>query len=266
MRTSVDAAFPDPAVPSFSWQLDGLGNGSWPNVATAVIDLLHTIIPAEAILWYGLDFETGRATAIADPPQLQRADLAALILELDDNPMLHAYLSGGPTATARPVRMSDVVSARDFRRTRTWTELFRPLGVDQQLTTATGGNMRPFGAGWALNRSGRDFSDDEASLMHKLQPILTSVQRPHRWRVSDSSEYPAKLTARELEVLALVADGLTAQAISHRLRISTATVRKHLEHVYAKTGRRDRLMAVRYAQDAGLLVQHEAQTHRGSAR
>ena len=47
--------------------------------------------------------------------------------------------------------------------------------------------------------------------------------------------------------------GLTATAIGHRLRISARTVRKHLEHVYAKTGQHDRLMAVGYVRRLGLL-------------
>ena len=45
------------------------------------------------------------------------------------------------------------------------------------------------------------------------------------------------LTARELQLLAFVASGMTAQAIGHAERISPRTVRKHLQHVYAKLGR-----------------------------
>ena len=40
-----------------------------------------------------------------------------------------------------------------------------------------------------------------------------------------------------LQLLALVASGMTAQAIGHAERISPRTVRKHLQHVYAKLGR-----------------------------
>ena len=64
----------------------------------------------------------------------------------------------------------------------------------------------------------------------------------------------AGLTARELQLLALVASGMTAQAIGRAERISPRTVRKHLEHVYAKLGRHDRLAAVDYARQLGLLA------------
>ena len=62
-----------------------------------------------------------------------------------------------------------------------------------------------------------------------------------------------RLTERELEVLRLVARGHTAVACGHLLRISPATVRKHLEHAYDKLGVHDRLLAVERARREGLL-------------
>jgi RNA polymerase sigma factor (sigma-70 family) len=53
------------------------------------------------------------------------------------------------------------------------------------------------------------------------------------------------LTAREREVLLLVADGLTNAEVAERLWISPGTVRRHLENVYAKLGVRTRTAAVR---------------------
>jgi DNA-binding NarL/FixJ family response regulator len=44
------------------------------------------------------------------------------------------------------------------------------------------------------------------------------------------------LTAREEQVLRLVADGLTDAAIGHRLGCSPRTVDKHLEHIYRRLG------------------------------
>jgi DNA-binding CsgD family transcriptional regulator len=61
------------------------------------------------------------------------------------------------------------------------------------------------------------------------------------------------LSAREHEVLALLADGLTAAAIGRRLDISPRTVHHHLEHLYRKLGTRDRLTTVRRAGELGLL-------------
>ena len=52
------------------------------------------------------------------------------------------------------------------------------------------------------------------------------------------------LSQRELEVLALVADGNTNKEVAARLFISEATVKTHLLHIYAKLGVSDRAAAV----------------------
>jgi DNA-binding NarL/FixJ family response regulator len=61
------------------------------------------------------------------------------------------------------------------------------------------------------------------------------------------------LTPRELTVLALLAEGLTAAAIARRLAISPRTVNKHQENLYRKLGTTDRLTTVILAQDLGLV-------------
>jgi DNA-binding NarL/FixJ family response regulator len=62
----------------------------------------------------------------------------------------------------------------------------------------------------------------------------------------------AELTARELEVLELVARGLSNRQIGESLFLSDATVKTHLAHVYAKLGVRDRVQAVVLAYETGL--------------
>ncbi|MFJ2863614.1 response regulator transcription factor [Kitasatospora sp. NPDC087314] len=63
----------------------------------------------------------------------------------------------------------------------------------------------------------------------------------------------AALSARETEVLGLVADGLTNQQISQRLHLSQATVKSHLVHIYTKLGVDSRTAAVRAARGRGLI-------------
>jgi DNA-binding NarL/FixJ family response regulator len=62
------------------------------------------------------------------------------------------------------------------------------------------------------------------------------------------------LTRREIEVIALICDGLTNQQIADRLFISETTVRHHLTSIFAKLGVRDRLNLVVYAYRSGLCV------------
>ena len=61
------------------------------------------------------------------------------------------------------------------------------------------------------------------------------------------------LSAREVDVLALVAKGTTNRAVAAALFISEATVKTHLLHVYAKLGVSDRAAAVAVAYERGLL-------------
>jgi len=63
---------------------------------------------------------------------------------------------------------------------------------------------------------------------------------------------PAGLPTREAEVLALLASGLSNTEIAQRLYLSHATVKTHINRIFAKTGARDRAQAVRYAYQHGL--------------
>ena len=61
------------------------------------------------------------------------------------------------------------------------------------------------------------------------------------------------LTRRETEVLALVAEGLSNQAIGDRLHLTEGTVKSHLARIYAKLGVDSRTAAVATATDLGLI-------------
>ncbi|ROS75324.1 response regulator transcription factor [Cellulomonas sp. PhB143] len=61
------------------------------------------------------------------------------------------------------------------------------------------------------------------------------------------------LTARELEVLGLVAEGRSNEAIARELFLSVATVKSHLAHVYDKLGAGSRTAAVATARRRGML-------------
>ena len=62
-------------------------------------------------------------------------------------------------------------------------------------------------------------------------------------------DLPDDLTRREAEVLKLLAAGLSNDEIAGELVISRHTVKTHINHVFAKTGSRDRAQAIRYAHE-----------------
>lgn len=72
-------------------------------------------------------------------------------------------------------------------------------------------------------------------------------------RVPRRREGPAGLTAREVEVLVLVARGLSNKEIADRLVISAKTVGNHVEHIYSKIDAKNRAAASLFAMRQGLL-------------
>ena len=76
-------------------------------------------------------------------------------------------------------------------------------------------------------------------------------------RVARRREGPAGLTPREVEVLRLLARGLSNKEIAQRLSISPKTVGNHAEHIYAKIDAQSRAAAAFFAMQQGLLPEEE---------
>jgi DNA-binding NarL/FixJ family response regulator len=82
--------------------------------------------------------------------------------------------------------------------------------------------------------------------------VAAVLDRPAPARAAVAGELPDDLTPREAEVLGLIAAGLSNAEIAERLVVSGATVKTHVNRIFAKTGARDRAQAVRYAFERGL--------------
>lgn len=95
---------------------------------------------------------------------------------------------------------------------------------------------------WA---EGRTLTPEEA-VDHALALPNLSTSKPGPW-VTRASTNPADLTAREVEVLRLLAEGLTYVQIADTLIISRRTVNAHVSSIYSKLAVNSRAAATRFA-------------------
>jgi DNA-binding CsgD family transcriptional regulator len=95
----------------------------------------------------------------------------------------------------------------------------------------------------------RDFDERDRAVLALLLPHLARIRE--RW---ERRRQPSVLTAREAQVLALVAQGLTNGEIAARLVVSPATVRTHLENVFEKLDVHTRTAAVARLYELSALI------------
>ncbi|MEU7433534.1 response regulator transcription factor [Streptomyces sioyaensis] len=98
-----------------------------------------------------------------------------------------------------------------------------------------------------------DVISGEAGLSPRIQRrLLERFTEPVRTAPQSPAEPPDGLTTREVEVLRLVAEGQSNPEIARTLHVSTATVKTHINNLFAKAGLRDRAQAIHYAYRHGL--------------
>ena len=140
----------------------------------------------------------------------------------------------------RAVTLSEFLSRRQQLRNPWWVEVQRPREVEYEckmLLPAPERTVRGFF--FVRGPGGQDFDERDRAVLTMLRPHLHAIREDWERR-----NRPACLTAREIELLRLVAEGLTNDQIAARLVISPATVRSHLAHVFKKLGVRTRTAAV----------------------
>jgi DNA-binding NarL/FixJ family response regulator len=102
----------------------------------------------------------------------------------------------------------------------------------------------------ALRQVTRGQAAIDPAVQHHLLDAISS--RPAVSPADPIARFPDGLTPREAEVLSLIAQGLSNAEIAQRLFVGETTVKSHINHLFAKTGVRDRAQAVTYAYRHGL--------------
>ena len=108
-------------------------------------------------------------------------------------------------------------------------------------------------AAWEEGRAMSMEAAFEYALSEEEPSTITSSAAPTEQLSAPVSEHPAGLTPREVEVLGLVAEGLTNPQVAQKLFLSPRTVQRHLNSVYRKLGVSSRTAATHLALEHDLL-------------
>ena len=214
-----------------------------------ISDFIAKILPGDDVMWTDIRFDNSPTRAYrrssGDDPLLARA-LTDHGLQL---PALQSYLTSSDLS---PRRVSDICSESAWTGLRAYDETFAGTGERYQLSIVLKVQPPTRGRGWVVTRTLRDFTNAEVEIAERLHPLLVAVD--HLTRSGEPSVGNGyDLTSRETQILHHLAKGATAARIGRELGLSDRTVGKHLEHIYAKLGCHDRLVAVDRARQWGLL-------------
>jgi DNA-binding CsgD family transcriptional regulator len=219
----------------------------------AVLALLRELVPATAVSWHEWQVEDGRLRFHVSSHDEERT---ACVWEAYPCYRHEDPLPGGveglgrcePVIVGRAVTISDFLSRRGFRRTGLYAEVCRPLGVENVMKI-----FLPVRRGVArslvFDRGKGDFTERDRAVVDLLLPHFVQLEANAEFRRLATALAPARvggrgirdpaldgLTRRERQILALVAEGKSNKEIAEVLWISPATVRTHLQNVYAKLG------------------------------
>jgi DNA-binding CsgD family transcriptional regulator len=210
---------------------------------TLLVARLGRLVASDGVMLTGFDSRIEQTvTTASDPrvPALRTREPALWASCLGHHPTVVAF---GSTRGAAPLRFSDVLAVRAYRRLPIYEYFFGPCGVEHKL------DVRVWPTGHHMDvgcwRERRDFDEQERELFGALRPYLTVIlRRATSATIATRLREALGLTAREAAVLALVVRGHRAPQIARELVIAEGTARKHIERVYRKLDVSTRAQAI----------------------
>jgi DNA-binding NarL/FixJ family response regulator len=160
----------------------------------------------------------------------------------------------------RMPRLDGVEATRRIRAAQPETEIvvLTTHADDQSILGALQAGARGYltkDAGIAeISRAIQAAAAHQALLDPAVQSRLLAAATAAPAPPAPAAELPDDLTPREAEVLQLIARGMSNAEIAAALVVSAATVKSHINHLFAKIGARDRAQAVHYAYTHGLAL------------
>lgn len=207
---------------------------------------LQDLIPCNAIGYNEVDLATGETFMVLAPDDVIFDGIeGAFARYAHQHPVIRHHSETGEPG---PRTLSDFLSEEELHALDLYQAVYRRMGAEDQISFIL---PSPPGivVGIALNRPSRGFSTAERELIELIRPHLTQAFRDAHLRDSVDPLSTARLqalglTGREVEVMRLLVEGLSAAAVGERLSISSHTARHHTASIYAKLGVSSRAAAV----------------------
>jgi DNA-binding CsgD family transcriptional regulator len=217
---------------------------------------IRTAVPCDYVSLNQVGSDPEQNWSIVEPP-MPIESLELFYRLAHQNPLAERHLR---TRDGRPYRISDVVTAEQFRETDLYRELYAPIGIEYQISFALPSAGEEILA-IALSRCETDFTDEERELLAVARPHLIQIYRNALQHTAITSGPAALsrptpdqntlqrlgLTPAQARVLSLIVGGRSTSDIAGELRISERTVQKHLQRVYHQLGVSDRSGAIHRA-------------------
>lgn len=207
--------------------LDGIEVVGAASDGAEAVRLAHELQPDLVLMDLNMPVMNGTAATATLREELPGCAVLVLTTYADDDSVFPALRAGARGYLTKDADADEVETAiRNIHGGRTWLD---PI-VQERLIAAALQPGGPGGPGGASGGAGREGGEGAANQEPVSAPAL-----------------PDGLTPREAEVLVLIADGLSNAQICSRLVVSQATVKTHINRIFAKIGVHDRAQAVRYA-------------------
>jgi DNA-binding CsgD family transcriptional regulator len=219
----------------------------------AVLEGLAALVPCDAVSFPEYDpvgghslvlqwYEDGdRELALGDSDPPEPPEYWAYSMEF--LPCNYPHRTGD---LASVVRWSDFYTAAQLRNVPMFSEFFGRDGFNHGMHASLSGLPGPVRKITFWRGTGPDFTERDRLVVELLRPHLWELylDTQRRWN------HVPHLSMREWEVLQLAHQGYDNAQIAQTLSISVSTVRKHLEHIFDRTGVRTRTAA------AALMMPH----------
>lgn len=204
---------------------------------SALLSSLATLVRCESVTYVEVDRRLCQTTAVAEfgctEAEVPEDEEERYWSTLHEHPIRNHRDRTGDLGA---YKLYDFVSPRQLRRTRFYAEYLYEVNPGGYLMSVSLPAPPPFTRTFAFVRTHADFGERERTLLNLLQPHMLQHRRAAevRGRARAHLRVELGLTEREVEVLRHVAEGMRNREIARALWIAPGTVRKHLDHIYAK--------------------------------